>query len=243
MSQAVEISNGNASLIDGTLRASGSVDGHFTTESGSKRSYHLSGVLFVLTPSHMRFDLKKLGSTQILFGSNDEAYWVYGKQDDAFHCGWQGEFDERVAALPARPDQLIDALGLTPIPRCTPGGAYRIVQRIVAEFQQILFLTDGPNEGVLIEKEYWLDRFAPQLVRRVVFRNSDGMVEMESHLDDYRRRDAKSPWLPHSVLARWPLNGAEMHFSVAKWSSVPQVQPGSIQFTTPEACVKDQPND
>jgi hypothetical protein len=106
----------------------------------------------------------------------------------------------------------------------------------VDDYQQILFIVRGEGATSAVEKEYWVDRTAPHSIRRVVFRNSDGLVEMESHLDDFRRIDAESPWLPHSMAARWPRNGAEMHFSVAKWSSVSQVQPDSIQFATPEQC-------
>jgi hypothetical protein len=252
---AERIVNANASLIDGTLRAMGSVDGTVTDEKGVRRSFSLDGVLFYLRPSYLRFDLKKFGDRQILLGSNAEQYWIYNKQDGAFRCSVHGDDEELSAAFPIRPRQLLDALGLSPI-----GDSFRElldalglsligdslrdqsvgrVQRIETDSQQILFIVRDESGAMVVEKEYWLDRFAPRLIRRVVFRDGDGGLEMDSRLSDYRVSFDDGPLLPHLMEANWPGAGASLTFTIAKWSVHPAVGPTGPQFSTPEACTSN----
>ncbi len=229
--------NANASLIGGTLRAMGSVDGTITDADGVLRSFSLDGVLFYLSPSYLRFDLKKFGDRQILLGSNAEQYWVYNKQDDEFLCGVHGVDRELPIAFPIRPRQLLDALGLGPIGDSLGSESVGRVQRIETETQQILFLVRDEVGAVVVEKEYWLDRFAPRLIRRVLFRDGDGGLEMDSRLNDYRDPPEGGPMLPHKMEASWPGAGASLTFTISKWSVHPVVGPTGPQFSTPEACV------
>ena len=241
MSRAVGIVNGNISRIEGTLRASGAVDGYFTNADGNRRSYHVDGVLFFLAPSYLRFDLKKFGDRQLLFGSNDDVYWVYTKEDDTYHCGEHGAGDDLPPGVPLRPYQIVDALGLTPVDDREPeADSVDFVQRIVEDYQQILFLEYDDSGRLVIEKEYWLDRYPPRLVRRVVFRDADGVIEMESRLDDYRPLSVRGPLLPHVLIADWPRVGSQMRLRVGKWTDVQQVQPGGPQFATPKECEADE---
>lgn len=255
MDDAIRIVNANAGKIGGTLRASGSVDGKFTDPDGRSHSYHLDGVLFYLAPVYVRFDLKSFGNRQLLFGSNAELFWYYGKQNDGYHCGHHDVPDDLAAEIPIQPAQIVDALGLTPIPvQCVrgeewadvaaangPGGLkpaerVRCVQRVVGEYQQILFLEHDEEGRVRLEKEYWLDRYQPRLIRGVVFRDSDGEVEMQSRLDKYRPLGPGGPMLPREMAADWPKSKSSMRFRVRRWSLVNQVGPDSIQFATPREC-------
>lgn len=238
MRDAVRIVNDNVGKIAGTLRASGSVDGYFTNPNNGRRvNYSLDGTLFHLAPSYVRFDLKKFGDRQILFGSNEENYWFYSKEDDRFYCGRQGESDNVPAEIPVRSDQIVEALGLTMIGEDAWGGrVIRRVQRVDLDVQQILFVEVGEDGQAVLEKEYWLDRYPPRLVRRVVFRGADGVVTMESFLDDYRPIAAGGPLLPHKMAAEWPEKGARMRFDVGRWSAEEQVVPGGAQFATPAEC-------
>jgi len=238
MGDAARIVNDNVAKIGGTLRASGSVDGYFTNPNNERRvSYSLDGTLFHLQPCYVRFDLKKLGERQILFGSNDQSYWFYSKENDSYYCGRRGEDDDVPAEIPVRPDQIVEALGLTAIGDKDPaGGTVRRVQRVEADVQQILFVVLDENGRAVLEKEYWLDRYPPRLVRRVVFRDADGVVTMESFLDDYRPIASGGAMLPHRMAAEWPERGARMRFNVGSWSVEPQVAPGGPQFATPPEC-------
>jgi hypothetical protein len=237
MQEAARIVNRNIDSIGGTLRAVGSVDGHFTTEEGARRSFHADGTLFYHEPYFLRFDLKKLGDRQFLFGSNKEWWWVYSKADGKHFCGRQGYPEDVPANLPVQPDQILDALGLTYIPE--EGWVTGPAQRIVDDFQQILFITLDENDWPVIEKEYWLDRVPPRLVRRVIFRDRSGSVEMESRLGQYKPLERGGPLLPHEMAASWPKSDADMRLSVRQWKLVEEVRPGDIQFATPSECLEE----
>ncbi|UCE60203.1 MAG: hypothetical protein JSU63_00345 [Phycisphaerales bacterium] len=234
MPAAIRVVNDNVSKITGTLRASGSVDATLRTTSGSKRSFHLDAILFYLGPTYLRFDLKKFGDRQILLGSNEQQHWYYSREDDAYTCSRHAAAEDQVTELPIRPDQIIDALGLSTIPSSSAPGV--LFQRVEGDFQQILFVQRDEDGVPILEKEYWLDRYAPRLVRRVVFRDSDGVMEMESRLGAYRKPAAGGPWLPHEIRADWPGAGAQMCLRVARWKLVEQVKPDGIQFATPREC-------
>jgi len=236
---AERIVNANASLIDGTLRAMGSVDGAVTDEKGVRRRFSLDGVLFYLRPSYLRFDLKKFGDRQILLGSNAEQYWIYNKQDGAYRCSVHGDDEALAGGFPIKPRQLLDALGLSPIGDSLRDKTVGRVQRIEADSQQILFIVRDESGAMVVEKEYWLDRFAPRLIRRVVFRDGDGRLEMDSRLSDYRVSFDGGPLLPHLMEASWPGAGASLTFTISKWSVHPAVGPTGPQFSTPEVCTSN----
>jgi hypothetical protein len=176
--------------------------------------------MFYRAPYYFRLDLKKLGDRQALIGSNESHYWVYTREDDAFACGAAGGVNED---WPLRSDQLIEALGLTPIP-AGGAGAEMTVQ---ADHQRVAF--DG--------KEYWLDRRAPRLVRKVIFRGSDGAVAMSSDLGDYQAAQGGA-YLPHRINAEWPRRNARLWFDVSRWNRVDDVLPGGPQFATPDECLR-----
>lgn len=246
LAEAAAVVNRNIARIPATLRAIGPVDGHVTVPERGRRTYHLDGVLFFRGPRFFRFDLKGLGETQILIGSNHRDYWCLSKFDETTVCGRHGIAEDLPPGLPARPDQLIDALGLTPIPvpgapaapALGTGGAHpvRVVQRVADHEQQLLFLVHDGQGNILIEKEYWVDRFPPHFVRKVIFRDADGVVEMESTLEDYRSVGEAGFQVPHRMTAEWPRLGARLRFDVRKWTLHPQIGPAAPQFVTPTEC-------
>lgn len=229
--QAVALVNHNIAAIAGTLRATGSVDGYFTTESGRRRAFHLDGTLMYLAPKNLRFDIKSLAGTEVLFGTNDRQYWYYTRQDGgAYFCFCHADADAWIAAgIPVEPAQIIDALGLTPIPAV---GRDVPAQRVVDAHQQLFFIR-RTDTGAAIEKEYWLDRFAPRLVRRVIGRDVDGGITMDSRIRDYRPLTPDGPLVPYRFDATWPVSGAGLTFQVARWYLHPDITPTSPQFTPP----------
>ncbi len=237
MQQAIGIVNENVQKVSGTLRGSGSVDGRSRLPDGRSAGYHLDATLFFLAPKHVRFDLKSFGDRKFLLGSNSEHYWAYDKQTEEYHCGRHGDEGALPPEIPIAPEQIVDALGLTPIPTISsPTAQVQRVQRVVDDYQQILFLERDQDGNLLLQKEYWLDRFWPRLVRRVIFRDADGVLEMESTLDGYKPLTRGGPSLPHVMTAEWPKAGAHMRFRVSKWRFEPSVAPQSIQFATPKDC-------
>ena len=86
MRNAVGIITTNAAKIRHTLQAVGAVDGRGPTEDGKIRSYHVDGTLFFLAPRFLRFNLKKLGTQQLLVGPNDRGYWVVQRDRNEPFC-------------------------------------------------------------------------------------------------------------------------------------------------------------
>ncbi len=237
MRQALHVLNENAAAIQGTLRATGSVDGFFTDEGGRKRRFHVDGVLFFLSPSFLRFDLKKFGNRQVLFGSNDVAYWVFMKDGESWYCGDHDAPGRLPPNVPVKPAQLVDALGLNPVPiRAGDARLHSPIQRVTESHQQVLFLEYNETGRLIVEKEYWLDRYPPRLVRRVVFRDGDGVVEMDSRLDDYGPLKTGGPLLPRVMTADWPQARAQIRFRIDKWKRFEQIKQDAIQFKIPRAC-------
>ncbi len=240
MADAIEVVNANLKTISGTLRASGWVDGAFVDDDGRLRSYNVDATFLYLAPGYVRFDLKSFGQRRFLFGSNADNYWFYNRQDKAFHCGLHGD-EEPEARMPVQPRQLIAALGLSPIAEsneigASPSGAAFLVQRVLSDYQQILYLVYTDGGELSLQREYWLDRHAPRLIRKVVFRDPDGVTELESRLDDYQPLGPDGPWLPQVMIAEWPKSQARMRFRIGRWSVVEQVTPQGPQFATPAEC-------
>jgi hypothetical protein len=219
---AIRLVNHNIAQLNGTVRATGSVDGYFMSPKSQRRfvNYSVDGTLFFMPPYYLRFDMKKLGDRQALFGSNDQYYWAYTKDDNAFTCGDVGGENPD---LPVRPNQIIEALGMTPI----PGDGSGAKMSVQADYQNV----------VMGNKEYWLDRRAPRLIRKLIFRNRDGSVAMTSDLSDYRAMPG-GPYLPHLVNAEWPDRNARLRFDIGRWTMTPDVGPGGPQFATPPECLR-----
>lgn len=223
ISQAVNLVNRNDNLITTCLKAEGSAAGHFTDQAGRRRTVDLRAVLQVIAPRHLYLTLKSgLGTEEMLVGSNQEQYWLHVRRDDdtyrhGTHAAGAPAMD---APLPLRPDLLIEALGLNPLPTDTTGPDGP-VQRIVAEHQQLIFLTYAANGQGLIRKEYWLDRREPRLIRRIIFRDAMGQVVMDSQLSDHGHLAGASdgPLLPGRVRVEWPLDGGLLDFRIHRWST------------------------
>lgn len=235
--QAVRHVNDNVSRIGGTLRATGAVDGYFTDNAGKRRTFHVDGILFFLAPRYLRFDLKKLGDRQVLFGSNDLDYWVYTKNADEWFCGRHGVESDLPPDVPVRPDQLVEALGLNPIDLEPEGDAsQRPVQRVTETAQQLLFVQTNPYGETTLTKELWLDRYPPRLIRRILFRDGEGRIEMDSRLDEFVPLEPDGPLLPRVMTADWPRSGARLQFRISLWRRFPDVTSEAVQFRTPRDC-------
>lgn len=239
MPDAIAVVNENASRIHGAMRATGNADGHFIKARGGRASYHVDATLFYMPPQYLRFDLKKLGDRQFLFGSNDQYYWVYSKADDQYECH-PHSMGSSATGSTVQAAQLADALGLSPITGLSlatdgSGAAHagQPVQRVTGDMQQILV----PGSGRTAEREYWLDRRAPRLIRRVIFRDAQGRVVLESSLDDYRPLSPGGPQVPYKVQARWPADDADIRFNVSQWSPADDVTGSGPQFATPRECL------
>lgn len=236
LDEAIATVNANASRIGATLRGSGPVDGFFTTSAGRRVSYQVDGTFFYLPPAYVRFDLKKLGDRQLLFGSNTDAFWVYTKEDGKYFCGSPDDPRELPEGIP-RPDQIADALGLSPVHEELSLDSFEFVsQRVEADHQELMFLERSLDGRAVVRKEYWLSRSLPRAVSRVVFRDPAGVLVMESVLRDYAPVGERGALLPRDMTAEWPRARARMRFQVARWAEVAEVRADGPQFATPREC-------
>lgn len=237
MRNAIKIVNDNLEKLGATVRASGSVDCKFTQANGKERRVSLDGILFFLSPTYLRLDLKKFGDRQILVGSNNKYFWYYSREKDETFCGRHGVEEDWPENIPVRPDQLIDAIGFAPIKYNHYSGSAYHMMHLIREDHQELLLTHFDNEGVPhIEREYWIDRASPRLLRRVIFRNIMGEEDMTSELSNYIQISKDGPWLPRSISAYWPGSNARLHLKVNSWKLIPKVLSDGPQFATPKEC-------
>jgi len=235
MERAIGIVNANADRLTTCLKAEGDAACRFRTPDGKHYQSDLRGVLVVIPPRHLYGTLQSgLGTREILLGSDDEQYWLHvERDDDTLRYGHYSALeDEPVSSLPLRPDQVIEALGLNPLPVDTRGHLGP-VQRIADAHQQLLFLTYDPTGQGIIRKEYWLDRHEPRLVRRILFRDALGRVAMDSLLDDHRRPEEGAPMLPHRVRIAWPLEEATLDFRIRTWNPMPDRTTDHPAFVPP----------
>jgi hypothetical protein len=106
-------------------------------------------------------------------------------------------------------------------------------QRIDGPYQQLLFVAPALEGWPRLEKEYWLDRRAPYLTRRVQFRDELGSLIMESRLDDYGRMGEFGPYLPTKISATWEGEQAMMNFEITQWQMTSAVGPDAPAFRPP----------
>lgn len=253
LDEAAAIVNANIAQIGGALRATGRVSGYVTTPRGRRVSFSLEGFLIYLRPTYLRFDLKSLAGTELLFGCNAERHWYYSRmEEDGSYYSRPNEGDGLLAeaGIPVHPVQIPDALGLTAIPvdieANTLSGSMDgelAAQRVINEFQQVLMVRqEGPGRGV-VTREFWLDRYPPYLVRRVIFRDEDGVLAMESRLGGYRAVTGSAALAPHEIEADWPQSGTYMRFRVDRWEVRPDVGPDAPPFIPPHELGVRYPNE
>lgn len=236
MDEAIGLVNTNTARINTCIKAEGWADGYFHTEAGRRYPFDLPHTsLQVIAPRHLYLSAKSgLLTEELMLGSNDRKYWLHVKQDDdTYRYGTHAALEaDPASAMPLRPDQLIEALGLNGLPEDTTGPSGP-VQRIVDEYQQLVFLAYTADGQGLIRKEYWLERYEPRLIRRIVFRDAMGRVVMQSQLDAYKPMAGEGPLLPHRIRVEWPQQDSLLRFRISRWKPMPSRGPDHPAFVAP----------
>ena len=232
--ETIRAVNDNLPGAQAGLKARGRVTVDVTDASGARHRRFLDGTLLIIPPRHVRFDMTVLGKTQILLGSNADAFWFYLRQDEGT-LRW-GHHDRarhsQPAGMPIRPDMIIEALGLSRLDRET-AGPRGPVQRIEPQYQQLLYLDHDEVGQGYIEKEYWIERVPDGRPRRILFRDPIGQVVMQSQLDDYRPIRTGGPQLPTAVTIQWPLERGGLTFHVRGWEFEPRLTSEAAAFVLP----------
>jgi hypothetical protein len=170
----------------------------------------------------------------MLFGSNEERYWLVVKPE--IDTLWWGRHDPavppRAEDLTFRPDLIVEALGLNPL----PAQSAKVVgpaQRITKEHQQLLFWDYDDQSRGYVAKEYWLSGYGLRLVDRIIFRDPMGRMVMDTHLSDYRPIGEDGPVVAHRVEVDWPASDSRMVFTTSGWKVLPEVDATHPGFTFP----------
>ncbi len=227
--QAIHLIEVNRIMAKGGYKAIGVADGYFRDAGGKKRHFSLDATLLLIAPDHLRFVLENaFGGEEMQVGMNTENWWVVAHRPRSQTLvGQHGEVVTAGGALPLDPSQLIECLGWTRVP------AFDVAQRVVDDYQQLMFVSRDSVVGSRIEKEYWLDRFPPFLIRRIVFRDKEGRVVVSSDLSDYRRVGESGPEMPHKYVLSWPLDDARLFLKIRRWRPLSRLTRSHRAFSPP----------
>lgn len=215
-----------------------SVYAEFPDERRVRRSYNLEGTLLFRPPRDLRIDLRPtMGDPVMGIGSNDETYWLW-IEPEVHRMRWGRHLYAGMPCageLPVRPDQLAAVLrpGLPDEknllgPIRTWGPNYDKLQYVRRG------LGDCPvGEPWLVDREYWVERVEPFMVRQVVFRDAMGRIAVSARLDEYRATWEDGPMLPHQVNVLWPQENAHFTLRVAGWRPMPSEKVHARAFERP----------
>ena len=229
--EAVQRINSNAQSVRGALQARGAfARGYFTDVDGRRRTFDNEASILVYPPRHLRFEMKVIGRSVMLFGSNATRYWLATRTDgDALWWGRHaraGSLEIRGVAL--QPVTIIQALGVGTIAPTT-----HRVQRVTMEHQQILLLEKGADDTLYVAREYWLSRAPGRALVRVVVRSPDGEVAMDANLSGHARVEPDGPTLPDRIVIDWPSAKGRLVLTCRSWKMIPRVDRTFAGFAFP----------
>lgn len=227
--EIVRTVNANASKIDRPVYAQPvHVLADFTDDYGHRRRFNLDGALLVRKPRDFRLDLKHpLGERVLQVGSNENDYWCWIVPEVATYWWGRHQHAGKTCAdsVPLRPEQLAEALGMNELPD-DPQQYVGPLRLFGNQYDRLLFSSRNQAGGLSVEREYWVDRKPPYLIRVVLFRDEYGRRGMSAVLDDYRALWRGGPYLAHKISVMWPpdsgrTEGGQLELVVDRWGPPP----------------------
>lgn len=228
--QAIGIVEANRRLVTTGLKARGAARGSFLDDHGARHHFDLEAKLQILPPDHLRFTLEHIfAGREVEVGMNSDKWWVLVRRPvERYHEGRRGSTEVSLyGTVPLRAERLMECVGLG------DPAAGLAAPRVTDDSQQLIFVRDATDGSLSIQREYWLDRYEPRLVRRVLFRDGDGRVTLSSDLDNYRAVNDAGLQLPHRLRLTWPIGGAELTFHVDRWRIDPRLGTEHRAFVSP----------
>jgi len=209
--------NANSERIDSVYAAHCALAGVLTDENGRARRVDMQGPLRYGKPRQFYLDLKAFGGLAggATIGSNAERYWVaIGGELDKFVWGKYEHLDEPdVREFPLRPDLLIEALGVNQLPAAR-GGLLEPVRRSSSGYDELIYLRFTDDGRLVIDREYYIDRRPPFLIRRIVMRDAAGAEAMEARLSDYKPIGGDGPLTAKTIQLSWPAQQARLELKL-----------------------------
>jgi len=220
----------NHRLLTTGLKARANARGRFTDGRNGVHHFNLESTFQIKPPDHLRFTLEHvLGGREVEVGMNADKWWVFVRRPDERYD--EGPRGTPVVSLggtvPIQAEHLMACTGLAAL------SARLAAPRVTDDRQQLLYIGDDADGRTTVEKEYWLDRYAPRLLRNVVYRDADGRVTLASELDDYRVVSDNGLRLPHRLRLHWPRDDAVMTIHIKRWRLDPDVRADHRAFVSP----------
>jgi len=185
--------NTNSRKMDFLVRGGGVTARGEYVDGDRRESFELHGTLLFRRPRRLYLKLSHVLGT-VEAGSDGSQVWFRGPEE------WMRE--DTLEELPFRPDRLADVLGLGLLPIDTRGP--RGPMMLVAPDRYQLFFQDRLDNGQwYTTHRIDIDRYAPYLVRSIVFFEPGGHPVMQADLSDYRLIMGSEVWAPHRIRVDW----------------------------------------
>jgi len=210
--------NANNERIDAVYAARCALAGVLTDENGRARRVDLQGPLRYAKRRQLYLDLQALGGLAgaARIGSNAARYWmaIEGGERDRFVWGKYEHLDEAdVREFPLRPDMLIEALGVNSLPG-PRAGLLEPVRRSTTDYDELMYLRFSEDGRLVIDREYYIDRRPPFLIRRIVLRDAAGAEAMVARLNDYKPIGGNGPLTAKTIELSWPQQQATLQLKL-----------------------------
>jgi hypothetical protein len=236
LSEIVGVIERNSALLNQALWSQSiSVTARFNDEKGKQHIYNLEGTFLFDVPRRLRMDLRPAVGDQVMqLGSNDEVYWVWIEPE--FHLMKWGR--HRHAGKPCseliavRPDRLASAIGFGGLPS-REDGLIGPARKFGRQYDILYYLRPGDDGTYLIDREFWVERVPPFMVRVVQFRDSLGRTSVTAYLDDYRPAWDDGPLVPFAVSVSWPQDDGRFTMRIARLRGVPADKVSENAFVMP----------
>ncbi len=227
----------NAALFDRPLWSqSATVSASITDDKGKEHAYNLEGNLLFQKPLSLRLDLRPgLGDQVMQIGSNSEEYWIWIEPELKTMKWGRQRYAGRPCSehLTVRPDQLAAALGLLGLPR-PESGLIGPARKYGKTHDILCYLRPQEGGGLVFEREYWVERTPPHMVRVVLYRDALGRIAMSSVLDDYRPVWEGGPLVAHTISINWPADQGWLKLSLGHPKGIAPDRVGARAFLRPE---------
>src|SRR5262249_27246710 len=148
----------------------------FKDQDTKEHIFNLEGSLLFEKPRRLRIDLRPgVGDQAMQLGSNDRDFW-YWVEPELHRMRWGRHSSVGKPCLKdiaIRPDQGAAALGFSGLPGPSEGlGVPRLIKG--KTYDRLVYKRSGGGQGGQLDREYWVERVPPYLVRVVLFRDGSG---------------------------------------------------------------------
>lgn len=228
LQDVISVIEANSALLDRALW-SNSVDvtARLTDDEGKEHVYQLESNFLFDRPQKLRMDLRPSVGDQVMqIGSNMEDFWIWVEPEvGAMWWGRHRHVDKPCAeTLSVRPDQLAAALGLDGLPKQRDGLIGPAV-RAGKRFDILVYLRERPDVGFRLDREFWVERQPPYMIKVVLFRDDFGQISMSAYLDAYRRAWEGGPLVPHEISVFWHQGGGKLRLLAERMKGI---EPGKV---------------